>query len=160
MQTEHESPIMETEYILIKQSGIHAFGAFARKFIPKGTRFTEYVGEKISKEEAERRLQADAVYIFEVDETHDIDGDVPYHPAKYLNHSCDPNCESAIEDGHIWIFSLQDIKEGEELTYDYGYDPKDLEETPCRCGAKNCVGYMIAEEHRSKISEYLKENKK
>ena len=144
-------------YVLVKDSKIHSTGVFAKKFIPEGTRIIEYVGEKITKAESNRRADIPlsrhkndashgAVYIFELNKRHDIDGDVSYNTARFLNHSCDPNCETGIVRGHIWIIALRDIEKGEELAYNYGYGYEDYEEHACRCGSKRCVGYILAED--------------
>jgi len=77
-----------------------------------------------------------------------------------INHSCDPNCEVEIIRGHIWITAIKDIKKGEELGYDYGYDYDDFKDHPCKCGSKNCIGYIVAEEHWPKVKRALaKKNK-
>ena len=83
---------------------------------------------------------------FDLDETTDLDGNVEHNPARFINHSCSPNCEAQSEEDRIWIVALRDIKAGEELGFNYGYDLEDYLEHPCRCGAKNCVGYIVAEE--------------
>jgi len=157
---------MKSEYIEVNKSSIHSTGVFATKDIHKRTKVIEYVGEKITKEESEKRADEvlnnhkknknnGAVYIFELNKKYDIDGNVPYNLAKYINHSCNPNCETEIIKGHIWIIAIKDIKKGEELTYDYGYDLEDYKEHPCHCKSKNCVGYIIAEEHKNKLKKLL-----
>ena len=131
----------------IKPSGIHGTGVFARAVIAAETRVLEYVGERLGKEESWRRRQANNFFIFTVTEDFDIDGAVDWNPARFVNHSCAPNCEARMEDEQIWIYALRDLQAGEELTFNYGYDLQDYEEHPCRCGAKECLGYMVAEEH-------------
>ncbi len=154
-------------YILVKNSSIHRKGVFAKKDIPKDTKIIEYVGEKISRAEADRRGEEvleksknhtvnGGVYIFELNKRQDIDGNVPYNTAKWINHSCDPNCEVDIIRGHIWVISLKNIKKGEELTYNYGYDLENYEEHSCKCGTKRCVGYIAAEEDWPKLKRKLK----
>jgi uncharacterized protein len=71
---------------------------------------------------------------------------VPWNPARFINHSCMPNCEASIEDGRIWITALRDIEPGDELTFNYGYDLDDYKGYPCRCGTSECVGFIVAEE--------------
>jgi hypothetical protein len=71
---------------------------------------------------------------------------VDWNPARFLNHSCAPNCEAQFADGRIWLVAIRDIRAGEELTFNYGYDLTDYREHPCRCGAVSCVGYIVAEE--------------
>jgi SET domain-containing protein len=90
---------------------------------------------------------------------HDIDGAVSWNTAKYINHSCDANCETDIIRGHIWIIALRDIKKGEEFSYNYGYDIESWYDHPCKCGAKNCVGYILDEEHWPKLRRKLKQLK-
>ena len=131
----------------IRPSKIHGTGVFARADIPAEARVIEYVGERVSKEESERRRKANNFFVFIVTDEFDIDGLVDWNPARFINHSCAPNCEAQEEDEHIWIHALRDIKAGEELTFNYGYDLQDYEDHPCRCGAPNCIGYMVAEEH-------------
>lgn len=97
-----------------------------------------------------------AVYLFDLNKRYDIDGDVPYNTARYINHSCTPNCETHIIRGHIWIEALKDIKKGEEITYNYGYDYDDYEDHRCNCQTDRCIGYIIDEDHWPK----LKKNKK
>lgn len=151
-------------YIIVQGSPIHGQGVYAKIDIPKGTRIIQYVGERITKKEAGRRVDASidrhkkdgtqgAVYIFELNKRHDIDGEVPYNTARLINHSCDPNCEVEIIRGRIWVISLRDIKKDEELFYNYGYDFEDYQQHPCRCGTTRCVGYIIAEEHWPRLPE-------
>lgn len=145
-------------YIRVKRSSIHKKGVFAKVPISKGTRVIEYVGEKITKAESDRRAgtyllgnpdkrKHGIVYIFELNKRYDIDGDVPYNTARYINHSCDPNGEVEIIRGRIWIIAVRDIAPGEELTYNYGYSFEDYKEHPCYCQASSCIGYILAEEH-------------
>ncbi len=151
-------------YILVRHSTIHGRGVFAKKTIPKGTRIIEYVGEKISKSEAERRavIPLDrhkqdqtygAVYLFELNKKHDIDGNVPYNTARHINHSCEPNAETEIICGKIWIIALRAIMKGEEITYNYSYSYEDYHEHRCYCQSQKCVGYIVAEEHWPKMKE-------
>ena len=132
--------------IEFRPSGIHGTGGFATTAIRAGTRIVEYVAAKITKEESNRRCAASNPYIFCLDEEHDLDGDVPWNPARFLNHSCAPNCEAIEDDGRIWIVALRDIAPGDELTFNYGYDLEDYRDHPCRCGTPDCVGYVVAEE--------------
>lgn len=157
------------DFIKEKTSGIHNKGIFASRFIPKGTKIIQYVGERISKEESEKRAdmvleesknnkEKGAVYIFELNKKYDLDGNVPYNTARFINHSCDPNCESENIDEEIWIIAIKNINKGEELTYNYGYDVDNFEEHPCLCGSSNCVGYIVDESQWSKLSKTLKKN--
>ena len=136
-----------TGFYEVKPSGIHGTGVYARIPIPEETRILEYVGERLSKEESWRRRQENNFFIFTVTEDIDIDGAVDWNPARFINHSCAPNCEAREEDEQIWIYALRDLAAGEELTFNYGYDLQDHEDHPCRCGAAACVGFMVSEEH-------------
>jgi SET domain-containing protein len=135
----------------VGKSQIHGTGVFAAQSIKKGMRILEYIGEKIAPAEATRRIAQGNSYIFSLDAHHDIDGKTLKNTARYINHSCDPNCESDIMDGHIWILALRDIQAGEELSYDYGYGLEGYEQRPCRCGARNCCGYILDQEYWSLI---------
>jgi len=157
-------------YIVVKTSKIHRRGVFAKKNIPKNTQIIEYVGEKITKTEAEKRADAQYklgekgkeghVYLFELNKRYDIDGNVPWNTAKYINHSCDPNCEAEDDRGHIWIISKRIIKKGEELTYNYGYDLENYQEHLCRCGSPKCARYIVKEKDREKLKKLLEKKKK
>jgi len=138
--------VVETELVILKSSPIHGKGGFARMDIPAGARVIEYVGEFISKRESLARCERGEEYIFAIDEEHDLDGNVDWNPARFLNHSCEPNCEALFVDGRIWIVAIRDVRAGEELTFNYSYDLEDYREHPCRCGAKGCVGFIVAEE--------------
>ena len=126
--------------VRVGKSRIHGKGVFAAEPITQGTRILEYTGERIAKEEATRRIIQGNTYIFYFDASYDIDGSTRQNRARYINHSCDPNCETDMKDGGIWIITLRDITVGEELSYDYGYELVGYEKRPCRCGARNCWG--------------------
>lgn len=84
-------------------------GCFALAKIRPGKRLIEYVGEKISKAESLQRCEAENVYIFTLNDEYDLDGNVGWNPAKFINHSCSPNCEADLTDGEIWITSIRAI---------------------------------------------------
>ena len=151
--------VAQTEWVEFRGSKIHGMGGYARKFIPKDTYIIEYVGEKISKAEAERRCEEDNRYIFIFDEEYDLDGSVDWNLARWINHSCDANCESIDEDGPIWIAAMRDIQPGEELTFNYCYDLDEYKAHPCRCGSRKCVGYIVAEEFHAKVRKEVKAEK-
>ena len=153
-------------YIIRRRSSIHGRGVFAKRDISKGARIIEYVGERITKVEAERRGEArlnshrvdrsqGAVYLFDLNKRYDIDGNVPYNTARHINHSCDPNAETEIIRGKIWIIALRDISKGEEITYNYGYGFEDYEDHRCYCGTHRCVEYILAEGHWPKLKKDL-----
>jgi len=140
------SAIAETALVWFHESVIHGTGGFAKTDIAAGTHVIEYIVEKITKAESLRRCELNNEYIFSLDDTHDLDGNVPWNPARFLNHSCDPNCEAELDGGRIWIVARRGIRAGEEITFNYGYDLEDYREHPCRCGTANCAGYIVAEE--------------
>ena len=160
-----------SKYIEVRESEIHGTGVFASTKVPKGKKVIEYVGEKITKKESARRSIAlieknrgsetdGAVYIFEVNKRHDIDGNIPENTARFINHSCDPNCEPDVIKNRVWLISTRKIKKGEELSYNYGFDLDDYEEHKCRCGAKECIGYITAEDNWPKLKKRLDKKKK
>ena len=156
---------MQKKLYKLSKSGIHNRGLFAAVDIPKGTRVIEYLGEKITKAESERRAIAwenDArkkgkglVFIFELNQRYDIDGNIPKNDARFINHSCEPNCEAEVIRGHIWILTLRDIKAGEELTYDYGYDLAHFMDHPCLCGTPSCPGFIVRSDFRARLKRML-----
>ena len=140
--------------LALRRSGIHGKGVFAREFIPAGTRLIEYMGERITQKEGDRRYPWDdsappRTLLFKVDDDLLVDGGVGGNLSRWINHSCDPNCASVIEDRRIYIDSLRDIPPGEELTYDYHlitegrHTPAVKRRFPCRCGASNCRGTLL-----------------
>ena len=152
-----------------KKSNIHGIGIIASENIKKGTRVIQYLGDKISKKEGDKR-SADriekflhkknegSVYIFELNSRYDIDGSPLYNKARYINHSCDPNCEVDIINNEIWIISVKNIKKGSELNYDYGYpfDKDDYADHNCKCGSTKCIGYIISQDDWKKYKRYSK----
>lgn len=164
-----EEASKRSRYAELKKSSIHNKGLFAKKFIPRRTKIIEYTGEKITKKEAEKRAEEQYekgeqgieghVYIFELNKKYDIDGNKPGNIAKYINHSCNPNCETEIIDNHIWVIALRNIYPGEELTYNYGYDVENFEDHPCYCGSDKCVGYIVEEKQWPKLRKKLAKKK-
>ena len=153
----------------VKHSKIHGHGVFATKNIKKNTKIIEYIGEKIPRAEGNKRSEkrinqylnsnkTGSVYIFELNSRYDIDGSPLYNKARYINHSCDPNCEVDIVENKIWISSIKKILKGEELSYDYGYsfDKDDYKDHQCKCGSKNCIGYIISSDEWGKLIKHLK----
>jgi SET domain-containing protein len=139
----------------LRQSPIQGLGAFATRLIRKGTRVIEYTGERITQDQADERYDDEAMarhhtFLFTLDENTVIDAAVDGNEARFINHSCDPNCQALIKDDKIFIYSLKAISSGEELCYDYAYeraegmDEESEEFYVCRCGAKNCRGTILA----------------
>ena len=141
-----DNKTITNELLERRTSAIEGDGLYARTRIPAGVPIIEYTGEKISKEESLRRCIDGNNYIFSINEEFDLDGSVESNFARFINHSCSPNAETQLEDDRVWIVSLREILPGEEISFNYGYDLDDYREHPCRCGAANCVGYILAEE--------------
>ena len=140
---------------IVRRSKIQGRGVFARVAITARTRIIEYAGEHISHAESDRRyldgeMARHHTFLFTLNRRTVIDGAVSGNDARYINHSCAPNCEAVIEQGRIWIEATRDIARGEELAYDYQYE-RDGSETPedealyaCGCGAAGCRGTILA----------------
>jgi len=154
----------------IRKTKVHGNGVFASDDIPSGVRILEYLGEKITKKESDRRGWAlfekaqktgdAAVYLFILNKKYDIDGDFPWNDARLINHTCEPNCESEVIRGKIWIVALRYIAKGEELGFNYGFNLDDYKDHPCRCGTSSCVGYIAGEEYWPKLNKKLKTQRK
>lgn len=155
----------QSELCEIRGSEIHGRGVYATSAIPAGEKIIEYVGELVDKDEsgkrgvdqaelAERNGDA-AVYIFNVSKKYDIDGNFPWNTARLINHSCAPNCEAWQTGKRIYIHALRDIEDGEELTFDYGFDVECYEDHPCKCGSECCVGYIVSREQWKILDEKL-----
>ena len=156
----------------VKKSKIHGAGIFATEDISKGVKVIEYIGEKVTKAEGDKRSErrikkylhsktTGSVYIFELNSRYDIDGSSKKNKARYINHSCSPNCEVNITKGKIWISSIKKIRKNEELSYDYGYefDKEDYKDHTCKCGSKNCIGFIISSDDRAKYKRFIKKKK-
>ncbi len=129
--------------LIIRSSSIHAAGCYTTAFIANGSKVIEYTGPRISKDRADE-LYADSptTYLFGLGNGATvIDG---HGTAMFLNHSCDPNCETDEKDGHIWIRAIRDIEPGEELVYDYNLYDGDESPASCNCGAKDCRQTMYS----------------
>ena len=144
--SESDQSIAAVELVVFKPSPIDGQGGFAKVDIPRGQRIIEYVGEKIDKQESQRRCEANNQYIFTLNDEYDLDGNVPWNPARFINHSCAPNCDAEAEADQIWVIASRNIKAGEEITFNYGFDLEDYKAFPCRCGAEHCVGFIVADE--------------
>ena len=141
------------EWFELRRSAIQGVGAFAITDIPKGTRIIEYEGERITNAEADRRDVAASearhhTFLFILNKRTVIDAAFDGNEARFINHSCDPNCDAVIEPGHIWIDALKRIPAGTELAYDYEYDDEDytiaeLRLYGCRCGSPKCRGTIV-----------------
>jgi uncharacterized protein len=144
----------KNKWIVVRHSKVHGYGCFARRFIPKGKRIIEYVGERISHKEADRRYEGADVndnhtFLFIADRRTVIDATRGGNESRFINHSCDGNCESEIEKSRVFIDATRDIEKGAELGYDYQIgrdrnDPANVDEIyACRCGSPKCRGSML-----------------
>ena len=142
------SPLIE-----VHPSRIQGLGVFALQPISQGIRIVEYLGEVISEAEALRRyddgaMQRHHTFLFGLADGRCIDGAVGGNVARFINHSCEPNCEALEVDGHIWIEAARPIAAGEELTYDYCYEWADGDVAAasfyrCCCGAPSCRNTIL-----------------
>jgi hypothetical protein len=136
--------------LILRDSSIHASGCYTTAPIKKKSFIVEYTGPRISKRQADALYEtARRTYLFGLEDGKQIiDGT---GIAAFINHSCDPNCETDEVDGRIWIIALRDIDPGEELAYDYNlYDGDEDDEAVCRCGARSCRGAMYSEDEITK----------
>jgi SET domain-containing protein len=131
--------------LIIRSSSIHAAGCYTTQAIKKGTRVCEYDGPRFTKAEADERYKdRDITYLFSCgDDKTVIDG---FGIAMFINHSCDPNCESESLDGRVFVMAIRNIAAGEELTYEYNLYDSDDDEAHCYCGAEKCRGTMYSED--------------
>ena len=128
--------------LVIRQSRIHSYGCYTTRRIRKGTRIMEYVGLYLNGEQADDLYEDyPNTYLFGLDGGKKIiDGT---GVAAFVNHSCQPNCETDQIRGKMWVIALRDLEPGEELTYDYNlYDGED--DAPCFCGSKRCRGSVYS----------------
>ena len=139
----------------IRPSPMQGLGVFATDAIPSGVRLIEYSGERLTPTDADERYpdvpgERHHTYLFAIDDTVVIDAAVGGNEARFINHSCAPNCDAVIDAGRIWIEAIRDIAPGEELAYDYAYalperhTPAAKRRFPCHCGADACRGTILA----------------
>jgi SET domain-containing protein len=134
--------------IYAARSPIAGMGCFAARDFKEGETIGDYTGEIIDQAEADKRYDGrEMTYLFDIDNGRYIDGDTDDNPIKYINHSCEGNCESDQDGDHIWIYALRPIVKGEELAYDYNLIAHDDDADPyhCHCKAKSCRGTMKGE---------------
>ncbi len=140
-----------------KKSNIHRHGLSAATDIKKGQKIIQYKGKKVSLSKVEIDPKYDnekEIYLFNLNKRYDLDGDFKFNTARLINHSCNPNCEVLEDNKQLWIFAIRKIKKNEELTYDYGFSfDKDYKQYVCKCGSKNCVGYIVREGSRWRIKK-------
>ncbi len=142
--------------IVVRASRIHrgGKGVFAIRKIKKEERIIEYRGKRLTKKQSDK---VDPTYLFELNSRYDVNGT---NAARYINHSCEPNCEADITRGRIWISALRDIEPGEELCYNYRYGYKESSDYPCECGTASCIGFMLAQEEWYKVHRWRKKKKR
>jgi SET domain-containing protein len=139
----------------IRASPMQGLGAFATEHIAAGVRLIEYAGQRLTPAEAEARYPDEEgvrhhTFLFAIDDEVVIDAAVEGNAARFINHSCDPNCDAVIDDGRIWIETIREVAPGEELAYDYAYvleerhSPAAKRRFPCHCGAAICRGTILA----------------
>ena len=143
----------------IRESPMQGLGAFATEPIPAGIRLIEYAGERLTPAEAEARYpdvpgERHHTYLFAIDDDDGnevvVDAAVNGNDARFINHSCAPNCDAVVEGGRIWIETILDVAVGDELAYDYAYvlderhTPAAKRRFPCHCGAPTCRGTILA----------------
>jgi len=149
--------------IVVRRSRIQGRGVFATRAISEGERIVEYIGARISHEEADAQCPDDEAaprhhtFLFAVDDDIVIDGGQNGNDARYINHSCEPNCEVVIARQRVFIHATADIEAGQEILYDYwymtddSYTMSDLRRIyPCRCGAPSCRGTLARPPKRAK----------
>ncbi len=139
----------------IRPSPMQGLGAFATRAIPAGTRLVEYTGERLTPAEADARYpdvpdERHHTYLFAIDDDVVIDAAIGGNEARFINHSCDPNCDAIADEARIWIETIRDVAPGEELAYNYAYrleqrhTPTAKRRYPCTCGAATCRGTILA----------------
>ena len=152
---------MSSRKLVVRRSGVHGKGVFAAQPLRAGERLLEYKGPRISWKEAVRRHphnpdEPNHTFYFALEDGRVIDGNVDGNSARWINHSCAPNCEAEEIDGRVFIQALRDISADEELFYDYGLviderqTKKLKKEYACRCGARKCRGTMLAPKRNGK----------
>ncbi|WP_243317063.1 SET domain-containing protein [Geothrix paludis] len=151
-----KAPGPDRDFIRVQASAIHGTGVFAKRPIPRGTRVFEYAGRRVAKAEllaAAGRGERTLTYVLNLDEDTAIDGAEGGNDARFVNHSCEPNCEIYIFDGTPYVYAMQEIPAGAELTFDYQLQSVgsarlsralSRELFPCHCGAPTCRGTLVA----------------
>ncbi len=154
-----EKPAAGKRRIQTRRSGVHGKGVYAVVDLAEGETLIEYVGEIITWDEALKRHPHDPndpnhTFYFHIDEGHVIDARHGGNSSRWINHSCNPNCEAEIDAGRVFIRAKRNILAGEELFYDYGlvidepYTPKLKAQYPCWCDAKKCRGTLLGKRRR------------
>lgn len=155
-----------TSLVTKAKSKLHGYGLFAKTDIKRGQKIIQYVGKSISYDDCDRitdrRFKSAAAknrgyaFVFQVTKKYFIDGLVAGNLARFINHSCNPNCESVIYRREVWIRAMRRIQAGEELTFDYGFDIMEGIASPCVCGERDCVGFVMAKNYRAYFKRHIK----
>jgi SET domain-containing protein len=152
-----KAPAPAEQPFILRRSRIQGRGAFATRPIRKGERIIEYVGERVSAAEADRRYDVPGrhhTFVFSLASGRCIDAAVGGNDARFINHCCAPNCEAIEDRGRVFIDAMRNIAQGEELTYDYSYEPTagvdEDAEYACTCGARTCRRTIIKRRKRPK----------
>jgi len=146
----------------IKKSNIdrNGKGLYAIANIKKGTKIIDYLGKIITKKQTEISNKFDnskPIYLFNLNNRYDLDGDVSWNVARLINHSCSNNCDYEGKGLKLWVRTIKDIKKGEELTCDYGFSfDKDYKQFPCKCRSRHCCGYIVRQGSRWRIKKQKK----
>jgi len=148
----------------IKKSNIDNKGLYASQDIKDHSKIIEYKGKILTKKQVEKDPKFDnekAIYLFNINKKYDLDGDFKYNTARLINHSCNPNCEVFGTGLKVWVYAIQDIKKGEELTYDYGfgYDNNGLNEFGQKSIGRIIEESQCNEKQSKRINEFMKEKK-
>lgn len=161
--------LLSETHVKVRHSQVHGNGVFATRKIAAGARIIEYQGKRISEKQAEKRFGQDPdnphhTFFFSLEGGKLIDGGDEGNDARWINHSCEPNCEAQEEKGRVYIHALRDITRGEELNYDYGLVidgkmSKALKKAyECRCGSESCRGTMLAVKKKKKKKKKAAKN--
>jgi SET domain-containing protein len=157
---------LDRDFIRVGKSRIQGRGVSAKRKIPKGTRIIEYVGERVPVSQFMVEVlggKPASIYAFRLNESFVIDGARDGNDARFINHSCEPNCEVYVFDDRAYVYAMRDIKRGEELTFDYqlqsstrrAISKTDSEKYRCNCGSEHCRGTMIAAKAKLQKNQIL-----
>lgn len=163
MQKTKIEKAVDRDFVAVRRSRIQGTGVFAKRKIPKGTRIIEYLGERVPVVRflvQSSGSEPASVYAFRVNDSFIIDGAVNGNESRFINHSCEPNCEAYVFDDRPYIYAIRDITRGEELTFDYQLhstirsrvSKRDKEQYRCLCGSENCRGSMIVAKPKARQS--------
>jgi SET domain-containing protein len=156
------------DLVRVGKSPIAGSGAFAKRKIERGTRIIEYEGARLPIASLKKRIEP-STYVFRLNEDTVVDGAIEGNEARFINHSCDPNCEVYVFEDRIFFYAKRDIVRGEELTFDYKLGPADPKQRnkvierdlfACNCGSENCRGTMISESKKSQARRPRRATKK